>query len=90
MIEFWSLYFEEVTSMRTVFVEQEEFLSHTSNLNGDNKQNKIILMKHADVNNANLHLTSRLEKFSVFSNNMMKQLVLKYNTICNKSRRLLC
>lgn len=66
MVEFWSLYFEVVTSMRKIFIEQEEFLSQTTNLNGDNKQNKIIHMKHADVNNANLHLTSRLENCSVF------------------------
>lgn len=64
MVEFWCLYFEVVTCMRKICMEQEEFLSQTSNPNGDNKQNKIIqYMKHADVKNANLHLTSRLEHF---------------------------
>lgn len=74
MVKFRSLYFEVVTSMRKIFMEQEEFLSQTSNLNGDNKQNKIIHMKHADANNGNLHLTSRLDNFLVFFkySNMMK------------------
>lgn len=84
MVEFWSQYFEVVTSMRKIFMEQEQFLSQTSNLNEDNKQNKIIHMKLADVNNANLNLTSRLENCSVFSINMINKLVLKYKTICKK------
>lgn len=66
MVEFWSLYFEQLTSMRKAFMEQEVLLSQTSNLNRDNKQNQIIHIKHADVNNANLHWTSTLDNFSVF------------------------